>query len=62
MTDRSQNTVTKEDVLQVASSLKMYPTDEQIQTVIDRYPEGCEQDPTGTWNLIVEQLLYETLE
>ncbi len=54
--------ITKEDVLQVAEQLGMKPTEEQIQQVINEYAGACEKDPTGTWDLIVEQQLYEILE
>lgn len=49
--------ITKEDVLQVANELGYLPTDSQIQNVIDLYPSEQELDPTGTWNLVVEQCL-----
>jgi hypothetical protein len=51
------NTITKEDVLQVADELGYTPTDAQIQEVIEMYPSEQDADPTGTWNLVVEQCL-----
>lgn len=53
-----ENQITKEDVLEVANQLGFEPTEEQIQEVIDMYPSEQEADPSGTWNLVVEQCLY----
>ncbi len=54
--------VQPEDVMQVATSLKMNPTPTEVQEVISRYPGEQKQDPTGTWNLVVEHILYQVLE
>lgn len=52
--------VGKADVLAVAKSLKMEPlTDEQIIEVLEYYPCGVEQDPTGGWDLVIEQCFYD---
>ena len=39
--------ITRDDVLLVAQSLKINPTEEQIQEVISRYDEQTRIDPTG---------------
>jgi len=51
--------IKKEDVELVAKSLNFKPTDEQIKDIISLYPSAQENDPTGTWDLVVENLLYE---
>lgn len=54
--------ITKEDVLQVANSINMkVPGDDVIQEIINEYPGEQEQDPTATWNLVVETQLYAKL-
>lgn len=51
--------ITKEDVLQVVKSINMKtPSDDVIQEIINEYPGEQEQDPTATWNLVVETQLY----
>jgi hypothetical protein len=49
--------ITAEDVEQVASSVGYGVTDEQIQDVLRLYPTIQKEDPTATWNLVVEQCL-----
>lgn len=51
--------IQKEDVLQVAYSLKKNLTEEQIKYVLDNYESAQEDDPSGTWDLVVEQLISE---
>lgn len=52
-------TLTKGDVLKVAKSINMKdPSDDVIQEIINEYPGEQEQDPTATWNLVVENQLY----
>ena len=50
--------IDREDVLSVATALKMTVTEEQIEEVIAIYPVEADLDPTGTWDLIVENILY----
>ncbi|HUU88001.1 MAG TPA: hypothetical protein VMX17_09630 [Candidatus Glassbacteria bacterium] len=54
--------IQKEDVIQVATSIKQILTEQEINEVIERYPSAEDQDPTGTWDLIVEQVIYEILD
>jgi hypothetical protein len=49
----------REDVLSVAKDLNMSPTEEQIQYVIDNFDAEADQDPTGSWELWIENLLYQ---
>jgi hypothetical protein len=51
--------IIKEDVLQVAKSLHMSPTEEQIKYVIDGFDGEADRDPSGNWELWIESLLYE---
>ena len=52
------NMISKEDVLSVANSLKVSLTEKQINDVIEMYPTAEEVDPTGTWDLLVENCIY----
>jgi len=49
---------TREDVLRVARDLHFYPTEEEIQEVIENFDIEAEQDPSGNWQLWIENLLY----
>jgi hypothetical protein len=51
------------DILEVASKIgKASLSEMQIDEVILRYPFFQKEDPSGTWNLVVEQLLYEVTD
>ncbi len=56
-----KNTITKADVLIVAHTLRLSPTETQIKYVIDTYESECEEDPTGVFDLIIEKLLYDVI-
>jgi hypothetical protein len=47
-----------EDVVQVATDLKLNPSIAEIKEVLKYYESEADQDPTATWDLIVENLLY----
>ena len=53
--------VDNEDVLSVASELNINLTDEQVNKIVLMYPHEEECDPTGTWNLIVENCIYQVI-
>lgn len=47
------------DVLSTAKDLHMSPTEEQIQYVIENFDAEAERDPTGDWELWIENLLVQ---
>ena len=51
--------IQKEDVIGVSRHLGILLTEEQIQWVLDNYDSHEQQDPSGNWTLIVEQMLYD---
>ena len=57
-----EETTTKDidvtDVVRVAMDLKMNPSIAEINEVLSYYNSEVAQDPTATWELIVENLLY----
>lgn len=53
--------IDKEDVLQVAKSIGQDLSEEQVQEVINLYSSEEEEDPTATWDLIVEKIIYDIL-
>jgi hypothetical protein len=46
------------DVVKVAMDLKMNPSIAEMKEVLKYFDSEVEQDPTATWELIVENLLY----
>lgn len=53
--------ITKQDVINVANSINVTLTDEQINTVLEMYPSEQEADPSGTWDLVIEHCIYQTI-
>ena len=50
--------ISVEDIVNVAIDLKMNPSIAEINEVLKYYDGEVDQDPTATWELIVENLLY----
>jgi hypothetical protein len=55
------NEISIEDVVNVAERLGMNPSIEEINEVMVQYDSEAENDPTATWDLIVENLLYNNV-
>lgn len=53
--------IDREDVIEVATRLLIPLTEEQINKVLHVYPHEEECDPTGTWDLIVENCIYQVV-
>ncbi len=53
--------ITVEDVVSVAMQLNLNPSIEEINEVLKGYNDEVENDPTATWELIVENLLYNVI-
>jgi hypothetical protein len=51
----------RQDVILVASSIKKNLTEQQIGQVLSIYKHEEESDPTATWNLIVENCIYQVI-
>ena len=49
------------DIICVAETLGMNPTVTQIREVQKQFEAEANNDPTATWNLIVENLLYQII-
>lgn len=50
--------ISADDVYRVANDLCIGITDEQVHEVLDRYPSEQDEDPTATWNLVVENIIH----
>ena len=53
------NQISREDVMHVAYKLALPLTEKQIDWVLENFDSSAEQDPGATWDLIVEQMLYD---
>jgi uncharacterized protein YpuA (DUF1002 family) len=47
-----------QDVKDVAERLNINLSDEQINEVLEMYDAEADNDPTATWDLIVENCIY----
>jgi hypothetical protein len=50
--------ITPIDIVNVADSLKKDITIKQIRQVLEMYNAEADNDPTATWELIVENCIY----
>ena len=53
------NSIQKEDVLQVSKRLDIKVNEKTIKWVLENYESYQSDDPTSTWNLVVESMLYD---
>ena len=60
-TNEPTNEISVEDVVEVAERLGLNPSIEEINEVMKQYDSEVENDPTATWDLIVENLLYNNV-
>ena len=54
--------ISRTDVLVVANSIKKQLTEQQINQILSMYNHEEEADPTATWNLIVENCIYQVID
>ena len=50
--------ITKQDIIDVATSIHKELTEEEIQDILENYWWNQKEDPTATWNLVVEDMIY----
>lgn len=53
--------IDREDILNVAKSINVFLTEEQINGVFQMYNHEEECDPTATWDLIIENCIYKLI-
>jgi hypothetical protein len=56
------NQIKREDVLQVSKRLDIKVNEKIISWVLENYESYQSDDPTSTWNLVVESMLYDIPE
>jgi hypothetical protein len=54
------NSITKEDIINVGKALDITTTDEQIDYILENYDIEEASDPTATFDLIIENLIYQS--
>ena len=53
--------IDREDVIMLATRMSLTLTEEQVNKVLHMYPHEEECDPSGTWDLIVENCVYQVI-
>jgi len=48
----------KSDVIGVADSIGKVLSVDEINQIIEGHSDECKNDPTGTWDLVVEEQIY----
>jgi len=54
--------ICQDDVKQVAEGLGIHLTQRQIDQVRELYDTEAASDPTATWNLIIENIIYNIIK
>jgi len=54
--------IVKDDIIAVAASINVSLTESELDWVLLCYEDAQRQDPSGTWNLIVEDLIQQAVE
>ena len=57
-----ESNLSKSDVKSVADQLHIELTEDQIEKILLLYPAWQENDPTGTWDLVIEDLIYHVTD
>lgn len=53
--------IDREDVIMLATRMSLTLTEEQVNKVLHMYPHEEECDPSGTWDLIVENCIHQVI-
>ena len=61
-TENFTEAISVADVISVANRLKISVSIDEVHEVLRRYDSEADNDQTGTWDLIVENLLYNIKE
>lgn len=53
--------ITRQDVLEIANFISLDPTEVEIDEVLSQYPTAQDNDLSATWDLVVEDLLWNVV-
>lgn len=53
--------ISKDDIIDVGLSIKIYPTDEELLYILRNYDGAQADDPTSNWSEVVETMLYDRI-
>lgn len=53
--------IQKEDIIEVAETLNITLTETEIDNVLSIYESEADNDPTATWDLVVENCIYNVI-
>lgn len=52
-----------EDIIEVASSLDIEDlSPQEVDFILECYEDAQDNDPSGTWDLVVEQQIHEVIQ
>lgn len=52
-----------EDIIEVASSLGIGAlSPQEVEYILECYEDAQENDPSGTWDLVIEQQIHEVIK
>jgi len=54
--------IVKDDIIAVAASINVSLTESELDWVLLCYEDAQRQDPSGTWHLVVEDLIQQAVE
>lgn len=54
--------ITADDIKSVAKDIDVKITKKHIAQILKEYPEAQKEDPTGTWDLVIENQIYNMLD
>ena len=58
-TEKNECGIEASDVYQVANDINIKLTEDEVNEVLLSYPSEQAEDPTATWNLVVEKIIYD---
>jgi Ca2+-binding EF-hand superfamily protein len=53
--------ISKDDVIDISKTINVTLTDEQIDKVLEMYPSEQDNDTSGTWDLVIENCIYQII-
>lgn len=64
--NEEESAIGEDEVKRVISDLKTFQeanfTEEEIKKTIERFNGEAEEDPSASWNLVIEKILYDLLD
>jgi hypothetical protein len=56
---KTETWIDKSDVIRIAESIGVVLSLKKIKQIIEEHDDECDNDPTGTWDLVVENQIHQ---